>query len=134
MILRSNTQEAAPDHILRIIRCNCSSTTKILVKSFANGGVTIPCMAACGQCQGRDCTNTMDINSEISDDSDFSICDEEDGNNFDKRFEFWFQLNLPFKNIFHLNNKVTLSWNFKISSLFITFNERIAMLLGFLNN
>ena len=47
-------------------------------------------MTACGQCQGRDCTNAMDIKSEmeISDDSDFSISDEEDGNIFDKLFEF----------------------------------------------
>ena len=49
-------------------------------------------MTACGQCQGRDCTNAMnsevDEMGEMSDKSDFDSSGEEDGNIFDKLFEF----------------------------------------------
>lgn len=83
-------QEPAPEHILQIIRCNCSTTTKNpcgkLCQCRRHG---IPCMTACGQCQGINCTNAINNgDDEMGDDSEFSSSDEDNGNIFDRLLDF----------------------------------------------
>ena len=68
---------AAPDDILRFIRCNCS----ISKKSPCNTNVCsckrhgLPCVSACGNCNGVECENS--VQQEVSSDEDSVQSDEE---------------------------------------------------------
>ena len=68
---------AAPDEIHRFIRCNCS----ISKKSPCNTNVCsckrhgLPCVSACGNCNGVECENSVE--QEVSSDEDSVQSDEE---------------------------------------------------------
>ena len=61
----------APEAILRIIRCNCSTDCSSLKCSCRKHN--LECSAACGQCRGSGCTNSI-----RPDDSESSSDDDED--------------------------------------------------------
>ena len=55
----------APEHLLKVIRCNCQtdcSTLKCTCKRH-----NIECTPACGNCRGSGCTNTFHDNDEDDD-------------------------------------------------------------------
>ena len=57
----------APESLLQLIRCNCSSDCSSMRCICRKNGM--PCSAACGQCRGSSCTNssnTVDYESEDS--------------------------------------------------------------------
>ena len=59
----------APDSLLQLIRCNCSSDCSTMRCICRKSGME--CSPACGQCKGSACTNcsnTLDYESEHSED------------------------------------------------------------------
>ena len=50
-----STMNAAPDNLLKIIHCNCSTACKILRCSCRRYG--LPCTTVCGPCQIEECDN-----------------------------------------------------------------------------
>lgn len=71
---------AAPDNILRFIRCNCNSSKKnpCSTNTCSCRKHGLPCVSACGDCNGVDCEN-CENEIDMDDDSD----EEEDRNIFD---------------------------------------------------
>lgn len=60
------SKKPAPDHLLKIIRCNCVTgcgTQRCSCRSYG-----LSCTQACGQCQDKGCENPR--NSEYNDDDD----------------------------------------------------------------
>lgn len=58
--------EAAPENILKFVRCNCKVSTKNpcetnICTCRKNG---LQCVAACGNCHGQECNNSETNNSE----------------------------------------------------------------------
>ena len=79
---------AAPDNILRFIRCNCNVTKKspcsTNVCSCRRHG--LQCVSACGNCIGVECENCD--NDEVSSDEESVGSDQDaDGNIFDDIFD-----------------------------------------------
>lgn len=56
------TQQAAPDRLLKIIRCNCSGKCDKKTCTCRKNG--LPCTTACGQCKGISCMNGLPIESQ----------------------------------------------------------------------
>ena len=50
-----STMNAAPDNLLKIIHCNCSTACKTLRCSCRRYG--LPCTTVCGPCQNEECDN-----------------------------------------------------------------------------
>ena len=78
----------APEFLLKVIRCNCKTKNKnpcagIKCSCRKNG---LHCVAACGDCRGRDCNNA----SSKVDQAEFTeqLDDIDDGNIFDIFDEF----------------------------------------------
>jgi hypothetical protein len=71
--------EAAPEHILKFVRCKCKLSTKNPCGTNTctckkNG---LKCMAACGNCYGNQCNNREEIiaNEQSSDDDNIDADD-----------------------------------------------------------
>ncbi len=59
------TQPAAPEKLLRIIRCNCGGKCDKKTCSCRKNG--LQCTPACGQCRGITCTNGPPVQSQDED-------------------------------------------------------------------
>ena len=52
--------DPAPENILKLVRCNCKSIKNLCGTNACTCRRTgISCISACGQCNGKDCNNTM---------------------------------------------------------------------------
>ena len=57
---------AAPDNLLKVMRCNCKSTCSTLSRTYMKHGITIKCSLACGNCKGICCSNPSQSNDSQS--------------------------------------------------------------------
>ena len=58
----------APEEILKLIRCNCKASKNLCGTNACTCRKTgLPCISACGQCNGKDCLNAADNNGDESD-------------------------------------------------------------------
>lgn len=62
------TQPAAPEKLLKIIRCNCSGNCE--KKSCTCRKNALECTPACGQCKGITCSNGAPVDNEDDDDDE----------------------------------------------------------------
>ncbi|XP_047144452.1 uncharacterized protein LOC124817998 [Hydra vulgaris] len=82
-------KEIAPPNLLKVIRCNCRSSSKNQCQTKTcicrkNG---MKCMAACGGCHGMECSNkTLDIEEEHENSDKDSDEEENSKNIFDEMF------------------------------------------------
>ncbi len=60
------TQPAAPERLLKIIRCNCSGKCDKKTCTCRKNG--LQCTPACGQCKGITCINVPQVESQDDDD------------------------------------------------------------------
>ena len=60
------TQPAAPEQLLKIVKCNCSGNCA--KKRYTYRKNALLCTPACGQCQGITCSNGAPVDNEDHDD------------------------------------------------------------------
>ena len=58
----------APDKLLRVIRCNCTTDCSTAICSCRKH--SLQCSPACGQCRGIGCSNSTAADIHVSDDDD----------------------------------------------------------------
>ena len=62
------TQPAAPEKLLKIIRCNCSGNCEKKICTCRKNA--LQCTPACGQCKGITCSNGAPVDNEDDDDDE----------------------------------------------------------------
>ena len=68
-----STMNAAPDNLLKIVHCNCSTACKTLRCSRRSYG--LPCTTVCGPCQIEECDNPYNrfLPEESEDDDEWRL-------------------------------------------------------------
>ena len=61
-----NEMSAAPDSLLKVVHCNC--TTGCSTQRYTCRTYGLPCTSACGQCQLQSCSNPF--NQVLADEND----------------------------------------------------------------
>ena len=67
-------QPAAPEQLLKTIKCNCTGRCDTKRCTCRKNG--LQCSLACGNCRGKSCTNCQQDNSTDSDDDDIDDVQE----------------------------------------------------------
>lgn len=65
------TQPAAPEQLLKVIRCNCGGQCDKKTCTCRKNG--LQCTPACGQCRGITCTNVQQVENQDDDDWDVDL-------------------------------------------------------------
>ena len=70
---------AAPERLLKFVRCKCRLTSKNPCESNACSGRKngLKCVTACGDCQGENCKNSEEVEENDCIDEEISNCQTE---------------------------------------------------------